>query len=881
MTLGRFTGQVSASAKRRDEEAKLIRTPRFQVDFDDASKAPKNWFLSRDEMLDHPPHILITNYAMLEHILLLPRNWRLLAGADIKWLVLDEIHTYTGAQAIEVSFLLRKLKAHLGMDIGQVRCVGTSASLNPSRKEDLAQFAENLFGEPFPSGEATVILSDRVVHPALKDGDANARRPVEDWIKLSQAIARLRKDNVFQEESGRELVQSWNEEMHDAGLCVFSLESSDDFGATLLKMLARTVEIRDVSVYLSEGVLPFESLAQKIFPSTSKDEANRALASLISVGVMAKEDILGSFPLLPARYHLVATGVEGVALKLSADREEKWEDFFFGRSGGHIGDAPAYPLLVCRNCGEPYVEAWDNRQSLLPRQDIDPAAERRVLRLSQKSVTAMDDSDDDDILRDKDIQNIDFNPETGELEDGPGTGIVSLQMLDLKRDEEERKHYVHRCECCGYRSHQYAEPITPLYPGDDALVAVTSQALLESLPEPRGKNSSAPMKGRGLLVFSDSRQDAAFFAPFFERTSRDQAIRSSIVRALKEADEPNDLKALRDRVWKELKDDGFQLYDRRDPDPLSLEPAKDRLLALLVAEFCSGNMTRTSLEAFGLVSVRYRGEERIVARLRETYRSYTDIIPDLVRFFIDLIRRSRAINNFGGVIDLTDSSIWGEAHASDRISWVKTDASGRQRSLIPKGNSNRALWLLTEQLDIPKQTAEDILSNFWEQTIRSKNRTLVTHSRGHVLDLAALQFASAEDRPLYRCSSCGARSPIYLAGKCGAYRCSGRVSKIDRAARDVASQQNHYVYRYKGRPMSGIAREHTAAIGGDERTKIEEGFRCGDINLLSCTTTMEMGIDLGDLEAVFCRNVPPGISNYQQRAGRAGRDVRRLRRLRL
>ena len=69
----------------------------------------------------------------------------------------------------------------------------------------------------------------------------------------------------------------------------------------------------------------------------------------------------------------------------------------------------------------------------------------------------------------------------------------------------------------------------------------------------------------------------------------------------------------------------------------------------------------------------------------------------------------------------------------------------------------------------------------------------------------------------------------------------------------------------------GIAREHTAAIAGEIRAAIEEEFKQGEVNLLSCTTTMEMGVDLGDLEAVLCKNVPPSIANYQQRAGRAGR----------
>ena len=89
-------------------------------------------------------------------------------------------------------------------------------------------------------------------------------------------------------------------------------------------------------------------------------------------------------------------------------------------------------------------------------------------------------------------------------------------------------------------------------------------------------------------------------------------------------------------------------------------------------------------------------------------------------------------------------------------------------------------------------------------------------------------------------------------------------------ARDLADR-NHYVARYRERPSMGISREHTAAIAGEIRASIEEEFKQGEVNLLSCTTTMEMGVDLGDLEAVLCKNVPPSIANYQQRAGRAGR----------
>jgi len=135
------TGSGKTEAFLRAEiEREISEAPSFQSAFGYDEKVPKNWLLSRKEMLENPPDILITNYAMLEHILLLPKNRALLRGADLQWIVLDELHTYTGAQAIEVAFLLRKLKAALGIKPKTLKCVGTSASLDPSRKDELARF---------------------------------------------------------------------------------------------------------------------------------------------------------------------------------------------------------------------------------------------------------------------------------------------------------------------------------------------------------------------------------------------------------------------------------------------------------------------------------------------------------------------------------------------------------------------------------------------------------------------------------------------------------------------------------------------------------------------------------------------------------------------
>lgn len=169
-----------------------------------------------------------------------------------------------------------------------------------------------------------------------------------------------------------------------------------------------------------------------------------------------------------------------------------------------------------------------------------------------------------------------------------------------------------KCPACGDRGGRFPEPVSGLHPGDDAYAAVATQQLIEALSPHRHDGERLPMEGRRLLVFSDNRQDAAFFAPFFERTNRDQAIRAAISAVLRKADEPLGLNDLSNETRKRLRDGGrrdFRLLCPGSLEPFSPNETENRLFNMVVGEFCRGGSSRSSIETLGLAYVDYKKDE--------------------------------------------------------------------------------------------------------------------------------------------------------------------------------------------------------------------------------------------------------------------------------
>ena len=198
ITFGRYTGETAHKrSKETSEQAELRMHEEYDIahmsDTDEAYKnSIPNEMMCREMMAEKPPHILLTNYAMLEYMLLRPdtapffdnssaKNWR--------FIVIDEAHTYKGANGTEIAYLLRRVKERIRHNMhGSFRCIATSATLgSEDGKAGLAQFAQNLFDEPF--NEKDIITTKRVDRkiPTGAIGNKELQNHIENssiWLTL-------------------------------------------------------------------------------------------------------------------------------------------------------------------------------------------------------------------------------------------------------------------------------------------------------------------------------------------------------------------------------------------------------------------------------------------------------------------------------------------------------------------------------------------------------------------------------------------------------------------------------------------------------------------------------------------------------------------------
>jgi ATP-dependent helicase YprA (DUF1998 family) len=893
ITFGRYTGETV------EEQVKAE-----QLYLEENREKPlNNELISREIMRKSPPHILLTNYAMLEYLLLRPSDMDLFEGeyaGNWSFIVLDEIHTYTGAKGIEIAMLLRRLKNRVLGGKRKIQCIGTSATLARGREDfpAVARFAEDIFGELFTSDD--IIIGEKIKRSPPQETITLPTNIIFDWSsrfeKEGGITIQTMKDSLSMAGIPQYLVNQWETQANG---------SSEKF---LFHILESDTHILDLQEYLANSeTQEYRKIIKDLFPGTPHNE--EMLHALISLAVRAKTAD-SEYPLIPARYHFFIRAIGGSFIAFCPEPIVTLDPC--REILGDNGSYKVFEMAVCQNCGAVYLVGNINNNRLEHPHpifyDYKPM-EYYLLKTFPGMEYEEENSFDVDRKKGEPCK---LCTRCGMIQKAMRyTGSCSCgsnQAIDVIRaivDNED--HELHKCLSCGYVNSQRAVAIR-FYTGSDAISSVLVTGLYEHIP-PReikiqnrldsendewgyiidDKERAVTKKMRKLLCFSDSRQDAAFFATYLSQTYhkvQQRALIRSLLEKYCEQIVKNQwtLKDFVDPIKNELRNLSIC------PDVKSHQEIENISWKWLLKEFYSFE-ERIGLGQLGLlwfVPMKPEGFSGIRYLQASPWNLSGEETWTLLAILLDTLRRQR-IFQFPKSVQPDD-----EYFAPNNVAaYIRFDNSVKNPRIYswlpPISFSNRRLDYiirLAKRLDIDNfgsAEAREILEKLWNNVLKPyypdtpfAKYFIANHlpGEGTAYQLAIHKWKAdshllRDDFTWYECDVCHKITPHNIRGVCPTYKCSGNLHPIIPEKRFA---ENHYFRLYKElEPKKFRAEEHTAQLKKKFARELQADFIRGDVDVLCCSTTFELGVDVGELETVFLKNVPPTPANYIQRAGRAGR----------
>jgi len=875
----------------------------------------KNELICRDQMQQTPPHILLTNYAMLEYLLLRPADNAFFDGSTAKqwkFIVLDEAHIYNGAIGIEIAMLLRRLKDRVvKSEPGKLQMIATSATLGRGPKDfpAVVEFASHLFGENFEWVEDNQDRQDVVQATRIQRSDNSEHQyEVDSNLFLQLQSALKTSPETFDLESIETVCRQNhlpNRVIDEAKQAAQNVSDDQKLSCFLYFLLKDSLVLYLLQKKLLSSPTLLSAIASEIFPD---DElAGDKLVALVDLAVRARRDA-ESAPLLPARYHVFIRALEGafVCLNEKGHTPDQPRIFLNRREKcPHCGSL-VWELRTCYRCGMGYLTGQVEKVGSPIHFSSNAAANQEFgsetcgFTFTQQLVALDEDEAISDGTSLDDAPDINEDPWTlcllcGAIEQGtdvstgckcgPSTPKAVLNRLPDKLVEGQTPFItIKQCVSCGSRNNQGI--VLPFLTGQDAPVSVLATSLYQNLPPADDEEMQfLPGQGRKLLVFSDSRQDAAFFAPYLERTYQQILRRRLILQTLEEDQEAKDgdlrMEDMVSRVRKRAERCGLFLpTDSRDK-------RNSTVYKWLMQEFVALDR-RISLEGLGLMQfclVKPEGWRPPAPLLSDPWNLIPEEAWNLIVTLFDTLRAQACIrfpenvdprgedfaprNQMFFISDRTPDS------KSHIFSWLPARGNNRRSDLLLKLLAQCAPHLEQNQMEqIAVQTLEGIWKNItkdpaWKYHFLSETRPgqgLVYQANHEMWEIAPV----ASDQLVYQCSRCKGLTTLNLKGICPNYKCDGVLKPVD--FQSETWLENHYRRLYQTiTPIPLSAEEHTAQWSADSALEKQQNFVNGEINILSCSTTFELGVDVGELQAVLMRNMPPSTANYVQRAGRAGR----------
>jgi len=824
----------------------------------------------RREIIDNPPDILLTNFVMLELMLTRPDEKRIVEAAEgLEFLVLDELHTYRGRQGADVAMLARRVRDRCGA--ATLRCVGTSATVAGSgtreeRQSEVATIASKLFGQPVRPEHVIVETLQRAI---TRDDPSHA--------ELAAALA----------ESADSYEGADFEVLRNHPLAAWAEQA---FGLTLdsIGRLERRTPraIRAVAAELASQT------------GVPEERCSEHLRALLLAGYRAEHPTTGRRLFAFRLHQFIGRGDRVFAtLEPEQNRHRTAEAQVYAPEHR---EKKLYPFAFCRECGAEYAVVFRQARGgtytprtlseLTDQNDVEPG----FLFLDPDGTVEFDElaAVEDWIETDREgfprirrasrnavPRRVRVSTEGAEVEDeSSGAGVGAWYF-----PAPFRYCFVCHVVYASERERDFGKLAELATEGRSTATTVLSLSIVRALRV----EASLPESARKLLSFTDNRQDASLQAGHFNDFVQVSLMRSALLAAVRDAG-PVGLRhdEVAPRTAERMALD-FAAYSSNPEARFAARGNVEDAFRDVVGYLAYNDLRRgwrvssPNLEQVGLLRIEYESLGELCAS-EDVWQKKNPLLKDatpqqrenVARAVLDYLRRLLAIkvrylrpddqsrikaNSDQFLIDPWRFDTEQALNNAEPVILQRTgDPRDRRTTIGPQSLLGRFLrrastWPSSMNSGDRLQPADyiplvtDLFAGLMEGGLVERGGS---DEPEYLLQAGAMRWVEGDGRPV--------PDPVRAPGR-------GAVSKVN------TFFKNYYelgaaAYRYLE------AHEHTAQVPNEIRIRREDEFRAGTLPVLYCSPTMELGVDISNLNAVHMRNVPPTPANYAQRSGRAGRS---------